>query len=137
MKIYKEGIQDFEPWSGAVSTYSRLSDADMLDAFEAVLDDLYPDGMSETELNDLLWFEADWCFESVGLRTISQIDEEIEELEEQIEELEEQISELDQELEDGDIDEDDYNSQVEDIRQEIEDKEDEISLLKEERCNAE
>ena len=45
-----------------------------------MLEDVYPDGIEETQLNDLLWFEPDWCLEMVGLK-----DEE-EEVEESLDE---------------------------------------------------
>lgn len=34
---------------------------------ECVLEDLYPDGIEETTLNDLLWFEEESLYEWVGL----------------------------------------------------------------------
>lgn len=27
----------------------------------------YTDGMTDTELNDLLWFESEWIFENLGI----------------------------------------------------------------------
>ena len=55
MKIYSElDFVSFNPWSGAVNTHRRIVDADKAEAFEAELEALYPDGMSETQLNDLL-----------------------------------------------------------------------------------
>ena len=58
MIIYREeSIHDFEPWGCAIDTYKRLDKEGKLDELEGILEDLYPDGMSETYLNDLLWFE--------------------------------------------------------------------------------
>jgi len=63
VKLYTEGLHSFTPWSGAVDTWNRLTGADV-GRLESILDDLYPEGMNVTELNDLLWFEpgqiADW-----------------------------------------------------------------------------
>lgn len=59
MKIYSEGIENYKPWSGAVSFYEEIVDAGKLDYLEQVLEDIYPDGMSETDLNDLLWFDEE------------------------------------------------------------------------------
>lgn len=68
MKIYRElDIHRFEPWSGAVDTYNTISEADKLDQLESLLEDLYPDGIEETNLNDLLWFESEWVLESLGI----------------------------------------------------------------------
>ena len=61
-------IRNFEPWSGAVDTFNTISDANMLPDLEFLLEDLYPDGIGETELNDLLWFDSDWLLESLGLQ---------------------------------------------------------------------
>lgn len=67
MKVYKEmDMTDFEPWCAAVDTYKDLERFDRLDQFQSVIEELYPDGCTETEINDILWFEetetiADWC----------------------------------------------------------------------------
>ena len=77
MKItYELNLETFEAWSGAVDTLEKIKKAGKCDELEAILEDLYPDGMSETQLNDLLWFEDDWIFEMLG---ISEEEEEEEE----------------------------------------------------------
>lgn len=89
MKIYSElDFASFEPWSGAVDTHKRIVEAGKAEAFESMLEDCYPDGMSKTELNDILWFESDWCYQLVGLRTETEIREEIEAAREELENLE-------------------------------------------------
>ena len=67
MRLYKEGISNFTPWSGAVDTWNALDEHDKIDTLESILEDIYPDGMSETDLNDLLWFEPEAVYEWVGL----------------------------------------------------------------------
>ena len=68
MRIYKElDLTRFEPWSGAVDTYDTICNADKLDELESLLEDLYPDGIEETQLNDLLWFDDEWVLESLGI----------------------------------------------------------------------
>ena len=68
MKIYSEtNLENFEAWSGAVDTLDRVREAGKCDELESILEDLYPDGMSETELNDLLWFEPETVFEWLGI----------------------------------------------------------------------
>lgn len=44
--------------------------------------------MSNTALNDLLWFEPEWCYQLVGLRTESEIREELEAARTELEDLE-------------------------------------------------
>ncbi len=60
-------ISDYTPWSGAVDFYEEIVNADKLDELEFILEDIYPDGLTMTELNDLLWFEQDWVREMIGL----------------------------------------------------------------------
>ena len=68
MKIYTElDITRFEAWSGAVDTYNRIVEEGKLDQLEQLLEELYPDGIEETQLNDLLWFEEEWLFECLGI----------------------------------------------------------------------
>lgn len=68
MKIYRElDLTRFEPWSGAVDTYNTICNAGKLDDLEFLLEELYPDGIEETQLNDLLWFESEWLLESLGI----------------------------------------------------------------------
>lgn len=76
-------IYDFEPWSGAVDTYERIKREGKLDELDDVLDEIYPDGIHETELNDLLWFEPETVYEWLGMRTESEIREEISDAEEE------------------------------------------------------
>ena len=51
-------MRDFEGWSGAVDTLNTLTD-EQKDALETNLEEFWPDGMDETSLNDLLWFDND------------------------------------------------------------------------------
>ena len=59
MKITKEeSLSNFDFWSGAKDRVKYLTD-DELDTIERILEELNPEGMSETEINDLFWFEKD------------------------------------------------------------------------------
>ena len=80
MKTYNENTKlvDFDAWSGAVETKERIIQEDKAEDFDSLIEDLYPDGLSETQLNDILWFEEDWIYESLGIA-----DEEEEEDEEE------------------------------------------------------
>ena len=54
MKIYTEtSLADFEAWSGAIDTLNRIIEEGVADTLETVLDELYPDGLSDTALNDI------------------------------------------------------------------------------------
>ena len=66
MLVYQQiNLIDFKPWSGAVNTMEELTTAEMM-ILEETLEELYPDGLSETELNDILWFEDEWISEVIG-----------------------------------------------------------------------
>ena len=70
MKVYKEitSLYDFEPWSGAVETYNKLIDAGKAEQFIDQLDQEFEEqDVSETNINDMLWFEPEMCFSLVGL----------------------------------------------------------------------
>lgn len=68
MKVYSEmSIRDFEAWSGAVDTKDKIIANDKEEEFDALIEELYPDGIDETQLNDLLWFDDEWVFESLGI----------------------------------------------------------------------
>lgn len=59
MKLTSEkSLENFEFWSGAKDLADKLSHKE-LQTIESILEDAYPDGMSESELNDMFWFEKD------------------------------------------------------------------------------
>jgi TATA-binding protein-associated factor Taf7 len=60
-----KALRDFDFWSGAVQTANNLTTKE-LDQIEDTLMELYPEGMSDVELNDLFWFESTWVYEQVG-----------------------------------------------------------------------
>lgn len=87
MKIsYELDLNTFEAWSGAVDTLDRIREEGKTEALEAILEDLYPDGMDETSLNDLLWFESDAVFGWLGIKTYEELEAEKAE-EEEVREL--------------------------------------------------
>ena len=51
------------------------------------MEEMYPDGMTDTELNDLLWHDSDTVFEWLDIRTYDQIKEELEEKKAELEDL--------------------------------------------------
>lgn len=68
MKIISEiSITKFKAWSGAQETQQRIIDEDKENEFDAIIDELYPDGLTDTQLNDLLWFDCDSVFEWLGI----------------------------------------------------------------------
>ena len=68
MKITSEmSLRDFQAWSGAKDTLNKLIELDKCDELEFILDDLYPDGLTDTQLNDILWFDDEWIYETLGI----------------------------------------------------------------------
>ena len=68
MKVYSEiGLESFEAWSGGLDTKRAILSHDKETEFENYIEETYPDGLSETELNDLLWFEDEFIFEYLGM----------------------------------------------------------------------
>lgn len=66
IKIVEDiNLEDFEAWSGGAYTLQALT-LDQCRELDAHLEELYPDGMSDTELNDFLWFEDDYIAELLG-----------------------------------------------------------------------
>lgn len=77
MKVYSEqSLRDFEFWSGAKDTAKYLT-AEQMDTVEAILEEGYPDGMSETEINDIFWFEEDTIAEWLGYTDFEELMEEV------------------------------------------------------------
>lgn len=129
--LYKEiSIHDFEPWSGAVSTYERLWREDKLDTLESLLPDLFAyEDVEETELNDLLRFDSDYVYRLVGLPTESEIRDDIEYINERIEDEESFIEILGGEL----LECEEGTGKWQDIEIEIYERLKEIENLKEEK----
>ena len=68
MKIITErSFNRFESWSGAKDTQEKIIKEGKSDLFESILDSLYPDGITDTELNDLLWFDSESVYEWLGI----------------------------------------------------------------------
>ena len=62
----EQSLTNFNFWSGAKDNASYLTYTELND-LESLLEDIYPDGMNETQLNDLFWFEFDSVCELLGL----------------------------------------------------------------------
>lgn len=68
MKIISETtLLNFEAWGGAINTKNIIIEADKDDLFDQTIEDIYPEGLTDTQLNDLLWFDADWIYEILGI----------------------------------------------------------------------
>ena len=66
MKIYKDYyLHDFNFWGGANDNVKYLTEDDF-NVIELALEEMYPDGLEETELNDLFRFDMDEVSKILG-----------------------------------------------------------------------
>ena len=66
MKVTKElSLSNFDFWGGAKDRVQMLT-IDELNEIEWQLEDEYPDGMDETQINDIFWFDFDWVVRMIG-----------------------------------------------------------------------
>lgn len=130
MKITKEiSLDRFDAWCGAEKTLDKIISEGKAEALEFILEDLYPEGMDEIQLNDLLRFDPEWCFEAVGIRTESEIESELKEAEE---ELESMMNDYRDEIDDEELTEEEKEEIWESYQPDIEELENRIAELKEE-----
>lgn len=66
MKLIMDFIY-YQPWSGAIDTYALIDSHNKLEELDELITQCYPEGLTETELNDILWFESDWVLSSLGI----------------------------------------------------------------------
>ena len=70
MKVYEElNLKDFNAWSGATTTKERIISEGKEQEFEDLIEEMYPNGVDATTLNDVLWFDNDWVYSCLGIET--------------------------------------------------------------------
>ena len=62
---HEVALRDFNFWSGAEQRARHLT-WEQLDQIESELECLYPNGMTDTQVNDLFWFEEDFIAQCLG-----------------------------------------------------------------------
>ena len=69
MKVFNNNLSlvDFDAWSGAIETKETIIENGKVDDFNYLIKELYPDGLSETQLNDILWFDDEFIFEQLNI----------------------------------------------------------------------
>ena len=81
-------LADFPAWSGAVHTLDVLIEKDLCDTVEVCLVDVLGEYPTDTEINDMLWFETDAIAEWCGFSSWEALENGEEEDEEEVEEEE-------------------------------------------------
>lgn len=73
MKIYREqSLSNFEWWIGAKNTAKKIDEElgeKGWEELETILEEIYPEGIDETQLNDILWFEPETIYEWLGIES--------------------------------------------------------------------
>ena len=126
---YELDLNSFEAWSGAKETLERIQREGKCTELENVLEELYPDGMTETQLNDLLWFDSESVYEWLGIRSEEQIEKEIKEAEEELAEVQ---SNLEDDLNDDELTTEEREEIIESYQPDIDEIKERITDLKEE-----
>lgn len=68
-KILKDfDLEEFEAWSGAIDTKDTIIEHGKAESFSQMINELYPEGVEETHINDILWFDSNWCLDLVGIQ---------------------------------------------------------------------
>lgn len=66
MKVITEtNLTGFDFWSGAKHLANKLTYSE-LETISEHLQELYPDGMTDTQINDFFWFEEDFICKLIG-----------------------------------------------------------------------
>lgn len=68
MKVISEmSVADFAAWGGAEDTVSRIVEFEKSYLFDDIIKELYPLGIDEVDLNDLLRYSSDWIYEMLDI----------------------------------------------------------------------
>ena len=68
LRISTEGLANFKPYGEAAqTTWDRVVSKNKIATFEFMLEDMYPNGIGSTELNDLLASSRDWIYDMLGI----------------------------------------------------------------------
>lgn len=126
---YKLDLDSFKAWSGAVDTLDRIRREGKCEELEQQLEELYPDGMTETELNDLLWFDSESVYEWLGMRSETQIEAEIKDIESELEDLQNDLAD---DLDDDELTTEERADIIDSYQPDIDALKEKIAVLKEE-----
>lgn len=79
MKVYQEmSVVNFKGWSGSQDVIDMLKEKNLVERFDDMIEELYPEGIDEVALNDILRFEE--VLEMLGLEEEDEEEDENEEL---------------------------------------------------------
>ena len=68
MKVYQEvSLESFEFWGGAEDVFNAIAEAGKVEELEALLEDCFPEGVSDVKLNDFLRYDSDDLFDMLNM----------------------------------------------------------------------
>ena len=71
MKVTKEITRfeelKLESWGGAIETLKVIEENNKEEDFMSLLEDIFYEGIDETSLNDFIWFDTDYIYESLEI----------------------------------------------------------------------
>ena len=74
--IVEESLSNFNAWSGGKDTKDELTE-DQLEQVEEFIDEIFIDDIpTETQINDILWFERDLIAQHLGFSDWEHLDRE-------------------------------------------------------------
>ena len=59
---------EYKPWSGAELTARIIEEEDKVEEFFNIIEELYPEGIDMTQLNDILWFDSEWVLDVLNIK---------------------------------------------------------------------
>ena len=81
MKVtYEFDLSEFEAWSGGAETLEKIRKFDLnhpgaMKTAQQYIEDCLGDEATETQINDMLWFEDDFILEAIGYCTEDEEDD--------------------------------------------------------------
>ena len=69
IRIVREiSLDEFEAWSGAVPVLDKIIELDLVSEAETYINEVFGyEAITDTALNDLLWFDMDSFFKEYGV----------------------------------------------------------------------
>ena len=80
MKVVSEiSVSEFKAWSGGKDTLKQIASVERLAELDEIAEEVFPNGCTDTELNDWLWFDREFIYSNLGLTEDGELPNEDEE----------------------------------------------------------
>ena len=76
--LVEDSLNNFNAWSGGKDTLDELT-SEQVDEVEELINEVFPDTPTDTEINDFLWFERDTIAQHLGFSDWEHLNQEEEE----------------------------------------------------------